>query len=63
MFGFYFIKYNPIRYGKDYEYPAWGEALGFLISLSSMLWVPGKWVIVQNKNLFEVLLQDMPFTS
>merc|ERR1712051_904184 len=22
-------------------YPAWGEALGFMISLSSMLWVPG----------------------
>jgi len=25
----------------DYKYPAWGEALGFMISLSSMLWVPG----------------------
>merc|ERR1719415_328093 len=25
----------------DYQYPGWGEALGFLISLSSMIWVPG----------------------
>ena len=25
----------------DYHYPAWGEMLGFAISLSSMLWVPG----------------------
>jgi hypothetical protein len=25
----------------DYHYPAWGEVLGFAISLSSMLWVPG----------------------
>jgi solute carrier family 6 GABA transporter-like protein 1 len=41
VFGFYFIKYSPIKYGNDYEYPAWGEALGFLISLSSMIWVPG----------------------
>ena len=41
MFCFYFIKYEPIRYGNDYEYPQWGEALGFLISLSSMIWVPG----------------------
>ena len=24
-----------------YHYPAWGEVLGFAISLSSMLWVPG----------------------
>ena len=44
VFGFYFIKYTPIKYGNDYEYPAWGEALGFLISLSSMIWVPGKCV-------------------
>jgi hypothetical protein len=25
----------------DYVYPPWGEALGFAISLSSVLWVPG----------------------
>ena len=25
-----------------YEYPPWGEALGFLISTSSMIWVPGR---------------------
>ena len=40
MFSFYFVKYVPISMG-DYKYPAWGEALGFIISLSSMLWVPG----------------------
>jgi len=41
VFCFYFIKYTPITYGKDYEYPEWGEALGFMISISSMIWVPG----------------------
>jgi len=41
IFVFYFIKYKPITYGADYAYPPWGEALGFLISLSSMIWVPG----------------------
>ena len=40
LFVFYFVKYVPISMG-DYKYPAWGEALGFMISLSSMLWVPG----------------------
>jgi len=40
IFVFYFVKYTPITMG-DYEYPPWGEALGFMISLSSMLWVPG----------------------
>lgn len=34
------MKYVPISMG-DYRYPAWGEAMGFMISLSSMLWVPG----------------------
>jgi len=38
---FYFVKYSPIKYGKDYSYPGWGEAMGFGISLSSMIWVPG----------------------
>ena len=38
---FYFVKYTPIMLG-DYQYPGWGEALGFMISGSSMIWVPGK---------------------
>jgi len=40
IFIFYFVKYTPITMG-DYVYPPWGEALGFAISLSSVLWVPG----------------------
>ena len=41
LFVFYFAKYTPITYAKTYEYPWWGEALGFCISGSSMIWVPG----------------------
>ena len=41
LFSFYFVKYVPISMG-DYKYPVWGEILGFMISFSSMLWVPGK---------------------
>jgi len=44
LFLFYFIKYTPIMYGKDYAYPQWGEMLGFMISLSSMVWVPGYFI-------------------
>jgi len=40
IFVFYFAKYEPITYGKDYTYPWWGEILGFMISGSSMIWVP-----------------------
>ena len=40
---FYFVKYTPISMA-GYEYPPWGELLGFMISLSSMIWVPGYFV-------------------
>jgi len=40
IFVFYFVKYTPIKIG-EYEYPPWGELLGFMISFSSMIWVPG----------------------
>ncbi|TRY69960.1 hypothetical protein TCAL_04885 [Tigriopus californicus] len=41
IFIFYFAKYTPIKYANTYEYPKWGEVLGFIISSSSMIWVPG----------------------
>lgn len=34
------VQYVPIRYG-NYDYPAWGEALGLLVSSFSMIWIPG----------------------
>ena len=40
IFIFYFAKYEPITYGNSYDYPWWGEILGFMISGSSMIWVP-----------------------
>ena len=61
IFLFYFIKYTPITYGSDYSYPKWGEMLGFGISLSSMVWVPGiinfliKYIIISLK-VFIILI-------
>ena len=46
---FYFVKYTPITLG-DYQYPGWGEALGFMISGSSMIWVPGKWLSILSSD-------------
>jgi len=57
IFVFYFVRYSPITMG-DYHYPAWGEFLGFAISLSSMLWVPGYaiyFVLSSNGTWSEVL--------
>ena len=53
---FYFINYEPARYA-GYEYPVWGQVLGFLISLSSMVIIPGYavyYVMVSDKPLAEV---------
>ena len=67
LFAFYFVKYVPISMG-DYRYPAWGEALGFMISLSSMLWVPGNvsganCQISNFKSNVDNILQAMPSTT
>ena len=34
---FFFVKYVPITYGRDYKYPVWAEVMGWMISLSSMV--------------------------
>ena len=46
------MKYVPISMG-DYKYPVWGEVLGFMISFSSMLWVPGKTCPCTRSNLVD----------
>jgi len=40
IFIFYVVQYIPVTYG-DYVYPWWAECIGIIISLSSMLWIPG----------------------
>ena len=40
VFFYYIATYVPVKYGA-YEYPMWAEALGLMISGSSMICVPG----------------------
>ena len=40
IFFYYMCSYTAVTYGEVYEYPKWAEALGLLISVSSMIWVP-----------------------
>ncbi|XP_077980036.1 sodium- and chloride-dependent GABA transporter 1-like [Glandiceps talaboti] len=40
VFLFSFVKYKRITYGEDYLYPTWGEILGWLLALASMVWIP-----------------------
>ncbi|XP_057559607.1 sodium- and chloride-dependent GABA transporter 2 isoform X2 [Hippopotamus amphibius kiboko] len=39
-FLFSLIKYTPLTYNKKYMYPWWGDALGWLLALSSMVCIP-----------------------
>lgn len=39
-FLFSLIKYKPLTYNKKYTYPWWGDALGWLLALSSMVCIP-----------------------
>lgn len=40
IFLFYCIKWEPVKYGSV-EYPLWAHIVGFVISASSMMWIPG----------------------
>lgn len=37
---FAWVDYTPVSYG-DYEYPGWVDGLGWVLALSSVLWIPG----------------------
>lgn len=35
------VKFKPLVYNNLYEYPAWGEGIGWMLALSSMVFIPG----------------------
>lgn len=39
-FAFAVIKYSPLKYNNEYEYPWWGNLIGWILALSSMLCTP-----------------------
>lgn len=47
---FSLIKYTPLTYNKKYTYPWWGDALGWLLALSSMICIPA-WSIYKLRTL------------
>ncbi|NXS23551.1 SC6A8 protein, partial [Mystacornis crossleyi] len=40
IFVFHVVNYKPLTYNKTYVYPWWGEAIGWVLALSSMLCIP-----------------------
>nr|XP_054487490.1 sodium- and chloride-dependent GABA transporter 2 isoform X1 [Agelaius phoeniceus] len=49
-FLFSLIKYTPLTYNKKYVYPWWGDTLGWLLALSSMVCIP-LWVIYKLSTI------------
>ena len=66
VFVFYVISYEPVTYGKDYEYPKWGEMMGLCMSFASMMWVPIYaiyYVLTQPGTIVEVCVYSIFFIS
>ncbi|KAF5888655.1 sodium- and chloride-dependent creatine transporter 1, partial [Clarias magur] len=40
IFVFHLVNYKPLTYNNEYVYPVWGEMIGWLLALSSMLCIP-----------------------
>ena len=37
---FAWIDYSPARYGDDYQFPPWADFLGWMMTISSAIWIP-----------------------
>lgn len=49
-FLFSLVKYTPLTYNKKYVYPWWGDTLGWLLALSSMVCIP-LWIIYKLSTI------------
>lgn len=49
-FLFSLIKYTPLTYNKKYVYPWWGDTLGWLLALSSMVCIP-LWIVYKLSSI------------
>lgn len=50
IFVFYVVQYEPLTYGKTYQYPMWAQGIGIGISFSSMVWIPAYAVYYMIKS-------------
>ena len=41
VFLYSLYEYEPLKFGLNYVYPWWGQSLGWILALSSMLCIPG----------------------
>ncbi|XP_076290224.1 sodium- and chloride-dependent GABA transporter 1 [Lasioglossum baleicum] len=62
IFVFLGVQDKPFKYGSDYEYPTWANWVGVLLSISSMIWIPGYaiyYVIVNPGSVYENLKKGL----
>ncbi|GFV93562.1 sodium- and chloride-dependent GABA transporter 1 [Trichonephila clavipes] len=59
IFLFSVIHYQPLVYAKVYVYPWWGEMIGWMVALSSMIWIPVYFLyfLYNTKGSFQERLQ------
>uniref|UniRef100_A0A493SZ81 Solute carrier family 6 member 13 n=1 Tax=Anas platyrhynchos platyrhynchos TaxID=8840 RepID=A0A493SZ81_ANAPP len=55
-FLFSLIKYTPLTYNKKYVYPWWGDTLGWLLALSSMVCIP-LWIVYKLSTIKGLVFQ------
>ncbi|XP_012269625.1 sodium- and chloride-dependent GABA transporter 1-like isoform X1 [Athalia rosae] len=62
IFVFQCVQYAPLKYGSTYEYPWWAEIVGFILSFSSMIWIPAYaiyYVVASPGSIKENILKGL----
>uniref|UniRef100_A0A3Q4C0P8 Uncharacterized protein n=1 Tax=Mola mola TaxID=94237 RepID=A0A3Q4C0P8_MOLML len=60
-FIFSLVKYTPLKFNNTYEYPWWGYALGWFLTLSSTLMVPF-WMLYAVSSVAYISTYPSPLT-
>ncbi|KAK1887372.1 Sodium- and chloride-dependent GABA transporter 2 [Dissostichus eleginoides] len=61
-FAFALIKYSPLKYNNEYVYPWWGNGIGWVLALSSMLCIP-VWIAVKMYKTPGTLRERLVFLT
>lgn len=57
------VQYQPLTYDRTYVYPVWANVFGWMLTLSSILWIPGTAIYVLARSEGNSIGEVKQFTN